>query len=79
MNGEGQVKLIKCPLIKLKFYSGKKRKNKKYIKYEIYKREEKGKYAKKYKAYEGRGGDDRNAVENHQANYVVQTCSMKFP
>ena len=22
MNGEGQVKLIKCPLIKLKFYSG---------------------------------------------------------
>ena len=34
---------------------------------------------KKYRAYEGRCGDDRNAVENHQANYVVQTCSMKFP
>lgn len=53
------VKLITFPLIKLQFYLGYKRKKKeKYIKYEIFKREERGKYTKKYRTYEGRCGDD---------------------
>ena len=57
INGERKdiVKLITCPLIKLQFFF---RIKERYIKYEMHKREEKGKYTKKYKTYEGRCGDD---------------------
>ena len=45
--GKISVKLITCPLIKLQFYLGYQGKKKKYIKYEIYKKEERGKYSQK--------------------------------
>lgn len=56
--GKISVKLITCPLNKLQFYLGCKRKKERCIKYEIYKREERGKYTKKHRTYEGRCGDD---------------------
>ena len=43
------VKLITCPLIKLKFYFRIKEEKQKYMKYEIYKREGKRKVPKKYR------------------------------
>ena len=42
------VKLITCPLIITVSFGIKEKKKEKYINYEIYKREEKGKYTKKY-------------------------------
>ena len=52
------MKLITCPLIKLQCFFRIKEKKERYITYEIHKREEKGKYTKTYKTYEGRCGDD---------------------